>query len=237
MRLYILLISYILFISCQTKKEAELPVEDQSTSIVEDTVKLVEYSVDSINVGRKGYNKVELSGFRGSEGCFVILKFYTKSSDNQWVLRQQLQKPKQCIDSDMEIADFNNDAYGDVIYGIAYGARSANYMQHLFIYQKDADSLLFLKNSDDYANLLYNQEMDCVDAFHVYGGCATLFLKIKGDSLKRFASIEVFNDELTVAEYDESDQETIIRHETNREFAWTRFSNYKPLKPNEEYDY
>ena len=91
-----------------------------------------------------------------------------------------------------------------------------------------------MKNSENYPNMLYNKELNCIDAFLVYGGSSTVFLRISGDSLKEFASVEAM-DGVTVKEIDRNGKEKIIFQDTKNKAAYIRFKTYKPLKEYDEY--
>jgi hypothetical protein len=78
----------------------------------------------------------------------------------------------------------------------------------------------------------YNRELNCVDAFLVYGGSSTVFLNIKDDSLKEFASVRLL-DGLTVTTYDEQGKEKIILKDLTKKGGYIRYKNFSPLK---EYD-
>jgi len=82
--------------------------------------------------------------------------------------------------------------------------------------------------------MLYNKELNCIDAFLVYGGSSTVFLRISGDSLKEFASVEAM-DGVTVKEIDRNGKEKIIFQDTKKKAAYIRFKTYKPLKEYDEY--
>ncbi len=205
----------------------------QSIGIMpDDNLYLKQYYADSTQVGRKGYNKVELAHYIG-DSVFVRIRFYSKTPKQTWTMKQEFVFEKDLIsDCDMQIADFNNDGFGDMTYASATAARGANEIRRLFIYDKKKDELIFLKNSDKFSNLSYNKTLNCITEFSVYGCCATTFLTIQGDRLKPFASVELCEDgELTVREYDKSGKEKNVKREINHEFdPSSSFENYKPLK-------
>ena len=130
------------------------------------------------------------------------------------------------------ISDFNNDNFNDITIISGTAARGANEIRRLFIYDNQKQELISIVNSPDYPNMLYNKELDCIDAFLVYGGCSTVFLNIDGDSLKRFASVELF-DGLTVSTYDRKGKEKIIMTDKTNKAGYIRYKNFRPLK---EYD-
>jgi hypothetical protein len=53
------------------------------------------------------------------------------------------------------LADFNNDGFKDVTYMSAEAARGANEIRRLFMYNREKDQLVYIKNSDQYPNLEY----------------------------------------------------------------------------------
>jgi hypothetical protein len=60
------------------------------------------------------------------------------------------------------------------------------------------------------------------------------FLKIDGDSLKEFASVQA-EDGITVREFDKKGNEKIIFQDTTNKSSYIRFKTYKPLKEYNEY--
>ena len=200
-------------------------------SLLGDTVQIEEFFVDSLNIGRKKFNKIELFRYSGSDSFYVIIKFYSKSKGKTWTLKQTFEFRKDdIIGCDTRLLDFNNDGLKDMTYISDVAARGANEVRRLFIYDKNKDKLVYMKNSEDYPNMLYNKKLNCIDAFLVYGGCSTIFLKIKGDSLIEFAAVEL-QDGLRVYEIDSKGNRKIIRHEADTKMYYVRFTNYKPLKP------
>lgn len=237
----------VFLISCQTRQEKTVLVTSSLDTIpFVDTTQMPnegvfinnakqpeEFFVDSLNIGRKSFNKIEILKYRTLDSNYVVIKFYTKQ-DGKWHIKNDIQSEKDgVVGCDPKLADFNNDGLNDMTYISAVAARGANEVRQLFIYDKHQDKLIFLKNSDDYPNLLYNIELNCIDAFLVYGGCSTVFLNISGDSLKEFASVELFEG-LTVRTYDKNGKETIILQDTTNKSGYIRYKNFRPLK---EYDY
>ncbi len=63
-------------------------------------------------------------------------------------------------------------------------------MRSLFIYDKDTDQIVYIKNSGDYPNMRYNKKLDCIDAWLFTGSTTTVFLRLQGDTLHEFASVD-----------------------------------------------
>lgn len=190
---------------------------------------IVEVFIDSLNIGEKGKNKVELIKHRVFEDSYIIVKFYRKA--NRWYLQNTyLYECNAIMGLEPDIADFNNDQFNDLTFISAQAARSANEVRRLFVYDDDKKELISIVNSENYPNMLYNKELDCIDAFLIHGGSSTVFAKIKGDSLKEFASVH--NDNYrTVYEVDEFGKEKLLRKDKiDPDDVYVRYSNYKPLK-------
>ena len=60
------------------------------------------------------------------------------------------------------------------------------------------------------------------------------FLKISGDSLKEFASVDLFNG-LTITTYDKNNKAKIILQDTTNKTENVRYKSFNPLIENNEY--
>jgi hypothetical protein len=241
MKLNILIILIFIF-SCTTrptdKEINNISTADSTaskTAIIDTTntnTEIIETFVDSLNIGEKGKNKIELIKHRVFDDNYVIVKFYTKAIEpNRWYIQNTyIFECNALMDLEPNIADFNNDNFNDITYISAQAARSANEVRRLFVYDNYKRELTSIVNSEDYPNMLYNKELNCIDAFLIHGGSSTVFARIKGDSLKEFASVH--NDShRTVYEIDKFEKEKLLRKDKiNPEDIYIRFINYKPLK-------
>lgn len=224
------LVIFLFFLSCSTKQEKK----ENATQSKKDTTintEIIETFVDSLNIGEKGKSKIEIIKHRVFESVYVIINFYTKGT-KRWLLQNTYFYEGQIINGiEPEITDFNNDKFNDFTYRSAMAARGANEIRRLFIYDNDNEKLISIHNSEGYPNMQYNEELDCVDAFLVYGGTSTVFARIVADSLKTFASVD--NDQnRTVIEIDNLGNRKIIQKDTiiDSEGVGVRYKNYKPLK-------
>ena len=201
-----------------------------------DADELVEFFSDDSNIGLPHRNKIEISNFKKSDddipnSNLVVIKFYSLDADRQWKLKQTFEFEKDGIgDCDPKLKDFNNDGYKDITYISAHGARGANELRRLFIYDGKKDELVDIKNSDEYPNLAYNKKLDCIDAWLFYGGTSTVFLKIDGDSLKEFASVREYDGIRTVNVIDENGKEKLLRKDKIKEDGFSRYKNFNPLE-------
>jgi hypothetical protein len=219
------------------KPTDNMPID--SIYIEQQKEELVEFSghyVDSTDIGNKGYNKIELSVSMDTSDYSkdsIYIRFYSKLPNGKWHLKQEIKSKYDYIIDDcyMELEDFNNDGFKDMTYISAAAARGSNEVRKLFIYDKKTDELVYLKNSENYPNMRYNEELDCIDAYLVYGCQATVFLHIDGDSLKKFADVEICgNNDLTITEYDKKGNSKVSHPKFKGDFTNSRFKNYKPLK-------
>ena len=230
-----------LVVSCTTRQvgpeSAETSVKDTTAdsrhtpvTTSQDT-EIIETFVDSLNIGRKGQAKIELIKHRVLDDFYVILKFYIKGRSSWNRENTYVYECTPMSDLEPNISDFNNDQFNDVTFISATAARSANQVRRLFVYDDHEQKLISIENSQDYPNMLYNKELNCIDAFLVYGGSSTVFLRIEGNTLKEFAGVNSDNYR-TVYELDRFGKERILSNDTilNYDGVYTRYVNYKPLK-------
>lgn len=227
----------VLLLSCTSNKKKDSysqPNNYKDTVIVpsKDTLipetEIIETFTDSLHIGRKGENKIELIKHRVYGDVYVIVKFYTKGP-GIWYIQNTYLYECGLLEFNPVMSDFNNDRFNDITFISATGARGANEIRRLFIYDDKEDRLISMVNAQNYPNMEYNKELNCIDAFLVYGGCSTVFLKIKGDSLKSFAYVELDNG-LTVTTIDDNGKEKIIYRDSSNKAGYIRYKNFKPLK-------
>jgi hypothetical protein len=194
--------------------------------------RFVETLSDDSNVGVSRNNRVELSIFGGAKYNRVELKFYSLDKAKKWQLKQTIEVKKYgSLSCDMQIKDFNNDGYKDVTFVSGIAARGANEVRSLFIYDKKADQLIYIKNSEEYPNLLYNKTLNCIDSQIFTGGNETVFLKLEGDMLKEFASVETTstNYERKVYLIDKTGKEQLLRTDkVSEEDILERYKTFNP---------
>ena len=149
-----------------------------------DTTVLREHFTDSLHVGRKRHNKVEVSQYSKGDSISVVIQFYAKVG-KRWLRKQQIRFRKyDNIDAEPKIDDLNHDGCGDLTCISLEAARGANEVRRLYIYNKEKDRLVYIVNSEKYPNMQYNPYLNCIDAWLVYGGCSTVFLRVYGDRLR-----------------------------------------------------
>jgi hypothetical protein len=129
------------------------------------------------------------------------------------------------------ISDFNNDNFNDITFVSGSAVRGANEIRRLFIYDNKNKELTSIVNSQNFPNIQYNKELNCIDAFIVTGGTSTHFVSIRNDSLIEFASVHSDNNRI-VYEIDKFGREKVLRRDTiiNKENIYVRYKNYKTLK-------
>ena len=204
-----------------------------------DTIKLKytieERIIDSTNIGDKNKFKIDIQQIRYSgDSVFIEYKLFEKKNE-VWILKQLFRMQKDGITSlGLNILDFDNDGLNDVAIRSAVAARGANEIKTLFIFNKNKGESVLIRNSSHFPNLLYNKELDCLDAWLVYGGSSTVFLKIEIDSLREFAGVDLFDGLRTIYEIDKNGKRIILKKEKiNEQDIYIRYKNYNPLKVNE----
>ena len=134
-------------------------------------------------------------------------------------------------DLNAEIKDYNNDNYNDLIFRSGVAARGGNIVQSLVLYSPERKSLNFIKNSENFPNLLYNEKLDCVDAMILTGGVTTSFLKIENDSLNEFANVDQRDGRISVSIIEENGKWKEIKNIKDKsEDVMKRFINFNPIE-------
>lgn len=200
---------------------------------------LVESFSDDAKIGVPHKNKIEIFNFKKQNGNVAEINFYSLNENKEWKLKQKFEFEKDDLHGcDPEIKDFNNDGFKDVTYVSNVAARGANEIRKLFVYDRKKDELVYIKNSEDYPNLLYNKTLNCLDAQRFYGGTATDFLKIEGDRLKIFAYVETFGSERKVYLVNKNGKEKLLRKsKVSKDDDFTRYKTFNPPKAYAEKDY
>jgi hypothetical protein len=231
---YILISILIFLIGCHEKDNHKTKSVELTNNLIK--IEPEEHYVDSTNIGLPNKYKIELKKFRTEDSVFVKIEFYEKQK-SKWILKQHLQSSKDGIIScDPKISDFNNDGFNDFTFKSSVAARGANEIRNLYIFNAKNGQLQFIKNSTYFPNMRYNNVLDCIDAFRVYGGCQTAFAKLESDSLREFANVELFDKRIIITTIDKGGKTKEIKNEKFNDESFIRFSNYKPLKElKEEY--
>ena len=157
---------------------------------VKANAEIIETFTDSLNIGRKGKCKIELIKHRVFDDHFIIIKFYIKSPTSWYIQNTYSYETDALMGFEPNISNFNGDNYNDLTFISGTAARGANEVRRLFIYDDQQQKLVSIVNSQEYPNMLYNKELNCIDAWIVTGTTMTVFAKIIGDSLKTFASVD-----------------------------------------------
>ncbi|OYQ38321.1 hypothetical protein CHU92_05680 [Flavobacterium cyanobacteriorum] len=213
----------IVLSSCSENKQQSFILVDKSLANNAE-----EHYVDS-TIGVRGKYKIDLKKFR-TDSVYVEIKLYKKDLSN-WKLVQNFHFLKNgVLTCDVEIKDYNNDGLNDCTFKSSIAARGANEIKKLFIFNEKEGKLTFIKNSEDFPNLQYNEDLNCIDAFRVYGGTQSVFAKIEGDSLKEYASVELFDKKITIITTAPDGSEHVIRNETYEGDSYIRFKNFSPLE-------
>ena len=126
------------------------------------------------------------------------------------------------------IADFNNDKFNDITFISATAVRGSNEVRRLFIYNNQKQELVSIVNSHDYPNMLYNNKLNCIDAFMIHGSATTVFAKLSGDSLKTFATVQNSEEYHTINLIDKNGNERTL-YKVKSKGVFIRHKSFKPL--------
>jgi len=239
MKRFLVLPTILLVLSCQPKQKHINPVTSVNKNHIRQKKKggaqdtLTEFFADSSEIGRKSFNKVEVAKYTSADTSYVVIRFYSKKN-NGWALRNEFcfakDNYRQC---EPDLSDFNNDGLNDLTYVSATAARLSNVVTKLFIYDRQNDKLIYIKNSEDYPNISYNKKLNCVDAWLISGCNETVFGKIEQDSLRKFAKVSRC-DSVLVSIYDKHGNETVISRKKASGEEFIRYKNYRPLEENKD---
>ncbi|MES2775733.1 MAG: hypothetical protein V4722_16280 [Bacteroidota bacterium] len=188
--------------------------------------------VDSTSIAIPGSRKIFIASIMIDDSLpKAYVRFYLKENET-WKLQYSFEDVTWSGGAFLpEMTDFNNDGYKDLKYLKGTGARGGNGIYNLFIYDKKGDSLIYILNSNEYPNLYYNTETNSINSNFLTGGNETVFMRLDGKKLKRFASIFQYDKKITVTEFDSNGQSKIINVDSSgKHDEFARFTNYKPLK-------
>lgn len=236
MRIIFLLFLSFSLINCQSERKKENKISLINLSKLEKVqkIELEENFTDSTEIGLKRKFKINLKKYRSPDSVYVEINLYKKAVTN-WIKVQRFEFLKDGVLScDPKIEDFNNDGFNDFTFQSSIAGRGANTIRKLFIFDKE--KLKFIKNSENFPNIRYNKELNCIDAFRVYAGSQTAFAKIEKDSLREFANVEIYDDTLKVKYISKNGKEKLLKIEKYENGYFHRFKNYKPLIEDVEYN-
>ncbi len=206
-RILLFVIAIFVLFSCKIST-SENKKEGDNKSIY---VPVLEYEfIDSTEIGVKGNYKIEACRFTSPDSTYVQIILSKKNSRCWDIIQRIKEKVNEVLITDIDIQDFNNDGYNDFTYRSTIAANGANDLRKLYIFDKEKNRWVYVKNSEEYPNLSYNQELDCIIAYAVYGGSSTTFLKLENDLLRAFANIKLWDNEQIVTIVDTMGNEIII---------------------------
>jgi uncharacterized lipoprotein YehR (DUF1307 family) len=228
MKNLISIIIILLFIGCSKKTERKTVLANKTEkSIFVDTIEVFK---DSISFGQKQNNKIEVYKIGVEENVVAKVYLYEKS-ENQWKIKDSLTLDAVRInDLKTKIEDFNNDNFKDIVFTTGMAARGGNNVQTLILYSPTDKSLNWIKNSESFPNLMYNEKLGCIDSCVLTGGQTTFFLKIENDSLKEFANVNQRDGRIVAEILDLNGKWKEIENIKDEPEGFDRFINFKPIE-------
>lgn len=157
------------------------------------------------------------------------IEFYSRSKTREWLRKQSLKfEDLRYVRCDAEISDFNNDGFKDITFISGQAARGANEIRTLLIYDSTKDELVHIKNSADFPNLAYNKKLNCIDAWAVHGTTTTIFLRLQGDMLREFASVDTGAERIVTITRKGGEKVVIRREPMSEEEVFSKYSTFDP---------
>lgn len=216
-----------LLYNCNRKQERVVKENKIDNIVFIDTLEVFK---DSINFGKKNYNKIEIYKIGNQDSTFAKVYLY-ELHNVDWKLKDSLiLNAVRVNDLETEIKDFNNDGFNDIIFTSGMAARGGNIIQTLILYSNENQSLNWIKNSEDFPNLMYNEKLNCIDAVILTGGQTTYFLKIENYSLKEFASVDQSDGIITAKILEENGKWKEIKSIKESSENFDRFIDFNPIE-------
>ncbi|PKB17299.1 hypothetical protein [Flavobacterium sp. 5] len=223
----IITLSLLLF-SC--KKETKIINIENIHPKIENLAVLdtLERFSDSTNFGIK--NKIDIYRIGTNHNTFIKIYLYEKNINYCEIKDSLTIEGTRINDLKVEVNDFNNDNIKDILFTSGMAARGGNNVQTLILYSPKNKSLNWIKNSENFPNLMYNEKLDCIDACILTGGQTTYFLKIKNDSLKEFANVDQRDGRIITEILDKNGKWKEIENIKDEPESFDRFINFNPIE-------
>jgi hypothetical protein len=106
------------------------------------STEIIEIFIDSLHIGEVGKTKVEIIIHRIFDNVYVARKFYTKGPDYWYHQNTYMYECTPLVGLDVTMSDFTNDKYNDLTFVSAIGARGANEIRRLFLYDHQEKKLV-----------------------------------------------------------------------------------------------
>jgi hypothetical protein len=223
----IALITILLIISCSKKVEIKTTLKTPEKLVVVDTL---EFFSDSINFGQRRNNKIIIYKIDTEKNTIAKVYLFEKSND-EWELNDSMAfEAVRINDLRTEVKDFNNDGFNDIIFTTGMANRGGNNVQTLILYSPKNRSLNWIKNSENFPNLMYNEKLNCIDACILTGGQTTYFLEIENNTLKEFANVDQRNGRIIAEILDVNGKWKEIANIKDNPEGFDRFINFNPIE-------
>ncbi len=233
---------FLLLINC-SKKETRIEIKRKVDNIVTSKKEVskegpeeyqnIENFSDSLQIALKGNYKIEIEQQTIDTITKVRFSLF-KKAEKSWIEKQHYALVKEVgFPLDVQIKDFNNDGYNDFTISYAAAGNGSNDIRELFVFSKQKEAFIEIKNSGNYSNLDYNEKLNCIYALGVYGsGTTTTFLRIKKDTLQEFAGVDYENESRRAESYwvKNGKQVMIKSKKIESNDADMRFTNFNPIE-------
>jgi hypothetical protein len=233
---------FLLLLNCG-KKETTIEIKRKTDTTISakkgvsrqdpEEIQNTENFTDSLEIAAKGNYKIKIE--QQTIDTLTKVRFTLfKKVKNSWIRKQRYALVKEVdFALDVQIKDFNNDGLNDFTISYAAAGNGSNDIRELFVFSKQNEAFIEIKNSGNYANLDYNKKLNCIYSLRIYGsGCTTTFLRIKKDTLQEFAAVAYENESKSAESYwvKNGKQIKIKSKKIESEDAYILFTNFNPIE-------
>jgi hypothetical protein len=220
-----------------TEEPIATPQDDQPNQPIDQSVRPTQPSVyeweesfsNEKDIGRPRKNKVEIRCVNRNYQAEAEIEFYSLSERRDWTRKQSLRfENLNYAGCDPQFSDFNNDGLKDLTFISGQAARGANEIRTLLIYDPKKDELIHVKNSAEYPNLAYNKRLNCIDAWALHGATTTIFLRLAGDMLREFASVDTGAERIVTITRRSGERVVIRREPMHQDEVYSKYSTFDP---------
>ena len=214
--IFLLMLCFIGSLSCKTKNGNQAIGKDSNTNEVSEIARGDSTDLifqDSLTINKNNQYKFEVTQTYVSKGdikSLLRISLFKKNNSDWTHLQTSTDTLVEVQNTDVELRDINNDGLLDLNFVYALAGRGYNDLRKHYILDNKQSRLVAIKNSPQYPNLTYNENLDCIESHIGHGGYTTVFLQLEADSLREFASIDLYDNERIVSVADKNGQKNII---------------------------
>lgn len=147
---------------------------------------------DSLHIGECGKYKVQIKQeYLDDSESLLSINLYEKNIES-WMLIQSLIDTTYDVQNiDVMLNSLNANVWNDLSFQCALAGRGANEIRKYYLFDKENNEFVSIKNSPDYPNISYDADSNCFMSVGYSGTIMIEFLHLEEDSLVSFGSSEL----------------------------------------------